>query len=122
MTLVKCLLNAVVSEDAHFGTLDITGYCLGADVPEDDTQSPKMHLDDYPSSLLYELGLSDFLQNDRAGKAFVHANIVKTVPGFKIPVFCPRTVLSATSPPAGITKPPLPRCSAITPVASPSRS
>jgi len=36
MTLVKCLLNAVVSEDAHFGTLDITDYYLGADVPEED--------------------------------------------------------------------------------------
>ena len=47
MTLVKCHLNAVVSEDAHFGTLDITDYCLGADMPEEDTQSLKMCLDDY---------------------------------------------------------------------------
>jgi hypothetical protein len=38
MALVKCLLNAVVSEDAHFGTLDIADCCLGADVPEDDMQ------------------------------------------------------------------------------------
>jgi hypothetical protein len=42
-----------------------------------------MCLDDYPPSLLDELGLSDFLQTDRAGKTFVHANIVKTAPGLK---------------------------------------
>jgi hypothetical protein len=83
MTLVKCLLNAVVSEDAHFGTLDIADYYLGADVPEDDMQSLKMCLGDYPSSLLDELGLSDFLQSDKTGKTFFHANIVKTVPGLK---------------------------------------
>ena len=85
MTLVKCHLNAVVSEDAHFGTLDITDYYLGADVPEEDIQSLKMYrcLDDYPASLLDELGLTDFLLLDRTGKTFVYANIVKTVPGLK---------------------------------------
>ena len=41
---------------------DMTNYHLGAGVPEDDTQSLKMHLDDYPSSLLDELGLCPFLQ------------------------------------------------------------
>jgi hypothetical protein len=83
MTLVKCLLNAVVSEDAHFGTLEIADYYLGADMPEDDTQSLKTCLDDYPSSLLDELGLSGSLQSDKAGKTFVCANVVKTVPGLK---------------------------------------
>jgi hypothetical protein len=83
MTLVKCHLNAVVSENAHFGTLDITDYYLGADMPEEDIQSLKMHLDDYPHSLLDELGLTDSLQQDRTGKTFVYANIVKTVPGLK---------------------------------------
>jgi hypothetical protein len=80
MTLVKCHLNAVVSEDAHFGTLDITDYYLGADVPEEDMQSLKIYLDDYPSSLL---GLTEVLQQDRTGETFVCANIVKTVPGLK---------------------------------------
>ena len=83
MTLVKCHLNAVVSEDAYFGTLDITDYYLGADMPEEDIQSLKIYLDDYPSSLLDELGLTDSLQLDRTGKTFVYADIVKTVPGLK---------------------------------------
>ena len=83
MTLVKCHLNAVVSENAHFGTLDITDYYLGADMPADDIQSLKIYLDDYPSSLLDELGLSPFLQTDRYNKTFVYADIVKTVPGLK---------------------------------------
>ena len=83
MTLVKCHLNAVVSENAHFGTLDITDYYLGADMPADDIQSLKIYLDDYPSSLLDELGLSPFLQTDRYNATFVYADIVKTVPGLK---------------------------------------
>jgi hypothetical protein len=83
MTPVKFHLNVVVSEDAHFGTLDIADYYLGADVPEEDTQSLKIYLDDYPSSLLDELGLTGFLQLDRTGETCVYANIVKTVPGLK---------------------------------------
>jgi hypothetical protein len=75
MTLVKCLLNAVVSEDAHFGTLDITYYCLGTDVPEDDTQSLKMCLDDCPSSLLDELGLSDSLQSGVLQSTLTRTNV-----------------------------------------------
>ena len=129
MTLVKCLLNAVVSEDARFGTLDIADYCLGADTPEDDVQSLKTCLDDCPSSLLDELGLSDFLQSEKAGKTFVHANIAKTVPGLKNSGLSSQNRLirhlassSDTSPPAGITKLPLPRRSATTLVTSPSCS
>jgi hypothetical protein len=83
MALVKCHLNAVVSEDARFGALEIADYHLGADMPEEDVQSLKTCLGDYPPSLLDELGLADFLQQDRTGKAFVHANIVKTVLGLK---------------------------------------
>ena len=83
VTLVKCHLNAVVSENAHFGTLDITDHHLGADVPTDDAQPLKTHLDNCPSSLLGELGLSPFLQTDRHDKTFVCADVVKTVPGLK---------------------------------------
>ena len=60
-----------------------TDYYLGADMPEEDMQSLKIYLDDYPSSLLDELGLSPFLQTDRYNKTFVYADIVKTVPGLK---------------------------------------
>jgi hypothetical protein len=122
MTLVKCHLNAVVSENAHFGALDIADCYLGADVPTGDIQPLKTCLDNYPSSLLDELGLSPFLQTDRHDKTFVHADIVKTVPGLtvKTPASSPKTASSATYQRAVITKPPLPRCFAMPPATFPS--
>jgi hypothetical protein len=67
MTLVNCLLNAIVSEDAHFGALDIADYCspVGAEMPEDDMQSLKM------SVPLIQVGPPGY---------FVHIHIAITTP------------------------------------------
>ena len=81
MSLVKMVLNAVVSEAKHFGTIDIVDYYLGADLPADDRPSLKIYLDRYPPHLLSELGLDPFTQKDKDGKLFVYADIIKTVAG-----------------------------------------
>ena len=81
MPLVKMMLNAVVSEAKHFGTIDIVDYYLGADLPPNDRPSLKIYLDHYPPHLLTELGLDTFVQTDKHGKIFVYADIVKTVAG-----------------------------------------
>ena len=81
MSLVKMLLNAVVSENKNFGTIDIVDYYLGADLPANDRPSLKIYLDRYPPHLLTELGLDPFVQKDKYDKPFVYADIVKTVAG-----------------------------------------
>ena len=49
MVLNKVHLNAVVSENARFGTIDIVDYYLGTDMP--DPEYLKLYLEGYPPSL-----------------------------------------------------------------------
>ena len=77
------VLNAVVSEDAFFGAMDVAKFYYGADLPPWDVPSIRIPLDPliYPSPLLDECGISPFLQRDKAGRPFVFANVRKCIPG-----------------------------------------
>jgi hypothetical protein len=80
-SLVKMMLDAVVSEAKHFGTVNIADHYLGADLPPNDRPSLKIYLDHHPPHLLTELGLDAFVQTDKHSKTFARADIVKTVAG-----------------------------------------
>ena len=43
----------------------------------------KNYVESYPTSLLDELKLSEFVKLDKQGKPYVYADIVKTIPGLK---------------------------------------
>ena len=81
MSLVKLFLNAVASENSFFGTLDVKIFYYGADIPEAHYPSIRIPLQYYPSALLAELGLTDFVRTDRAGKPYVYADVKKCIPG-----------------------------------------
>jgi hypothetical protein len=77
---VKCTLHAVVSENASFGTVDITDFYLGSPMPS--PEFLKLPTSDYHPDLLDELGITPFIQLDRTGKPFFYAQVNKTIPGF----------------------------------------
>ena len=80
MSLVKIILNAVVSEDSIFGTLDVRNFYYGADI-FGTPPSIRIPLRHYSPSLLSELGLTPFVQTDRAGHPFLFADVKKCIPG-----------------------------------------
>ncbi len=55
---VNCLFNAAVSEDAHFGTVDLTDFYLGTSNPN--PPFIKIYLDPYPPEVLSRLRLAPF--------------------------------------------------------------
>ncbi len=61
---VKCTLHAVVSENASFGTVDITDFYLGSPMPS--PEFLKLPTSDYHSDLLDDLGITPFIQLDHA--------------------------------------------------------
>jgi hypothetical protein len=81
MLLVKKILNAVASEHSFFGMLNVANFYYGADIPEAHCPSLRIPLQHYPSDLLYELGLTDFVRTDRAGNPYVYADVKKCIPG-----------------------------------------
>jgi hypothetical protein len=81
MSVVNILLHATVSEDASFGTLDVTDFYLGNDMP-----SPEfliIHTSLFSPAVLTRLGITPFIQKDKQGKPFFYARCDKTIPGFK---------------------------------------
>ena len=80
MSLVKMLLNAVCSENAFFGTLDVSNFYYGADI-FGRPPSIRIPLRHYPASLLSDLQLSPFVQTDRSGQPFLYADVKKCIPG-----------------------------------------
>ena len=81
MSVVNILLHATVSEDATFGTLDVTDFYLGNDMP-----SPEfiiIHTSLFTPAVLTRLGVDPFIQLDKHGKPFFYARCDKTIPGFK---------------------------------------
>jgi hypothetical protein len=65
---VNCVLRATVSEDAFFGTLDLTGFYLGSPVP-----APEfiiVHAALFSDQLLVDLNITPCAQTDKAGKDF----------------------------------------------------
>ena len=77
---VKCTLHAVVSENASFGTVDITDFYLGSPMPS--PEFLKLPTSDYHPDLLDDLGITPFIQLDRTGKPVFYAQVNKTIPGF----------------------------------------
>jgi hypothetical protein len=63
---VNCLFNAVVSENAHFGTIDLTDFYLGT--PNPNPPFIKIFLDTYPPEVLSRLHLAPFTKTDRRTK------------------------------------------------------
>jgi hypothetical protein len=62
LVTVKILLNAVVSENKLFATIDLADFYLGADLPE--PECIKIHADTYSPSVLSQLGITDFIHAD----------------------------------------------------------
>jgi hypothetical protein len=60
---VNCLFDAVVLEDAHFGTVDLTEFYLGTTNPN--PPFIKIFLDPYPPEVLSRLRLAPFPKTDR---------------------------------------------------------
>ena len=83
LPLVKAIFNKAVSEGAKCGTLDISDYYYGSDLPPGDTPSVKYFVDTYPAKLLLDLGLMPYIKKDKAGKQYIFADVKKTIPGLK---------------------------------------
>jgi hypothetical protein len=62
------VLHATASEDACFGTIDLTDFYLGSPMP-----SPEfiiMHTALFSDQLLVDLNMTPHLQKDKSGKDF----------------------------------------------------
>ena len=71
---VNCIFHATVSEDAFFGTLDLTDFYLGSPMP-----SPEfliIHTALFSDQLLDDLNITPHVQKDKAGKSFFYARVV----------------------------------------------
>jgi hypothetical protein len=80
--LANCLFNAVVSEDAHFGTVDLTDFYLGTTNPN--PPFIKIFPDPYPPEVLSRLRLAPFTKTDRrTGRPYCLFRMDKTIYGLK---------------------------------------
>jgi hypothetical protein len=73
LNAVNIALNAVVSEDAFFGTADLTDFYLGIPVtlPISQRQFIRIEIDSYSPAVLSRLSLLPFIRSGRNGKRFV---------------------------------------------------
>jgi hypothetical protein len=94
---VKCTLHAVVSENASFGTVDITDFYLGSPMPS--PEFLKLPTSDYHPDLLDELGITPFIQLDRTKSTKLFPAFLK--PG-SMPIINLLPIYSSTA----ISKPP----------------
>ncbi len=65
---VKCTLHATVSENAFFGTIDITDFYFGSPMPS--PEFLKLPMSNYQPDLLDELGITPYIQRNHTGKPF----------------------------------------------------
>ncbi len=80
--LVNCILNATVSEDAYFGTVDLTDFYLGT--PNANPPFLKVFLDQYPPEVLSRLRLAPFTKTDRrTGRPYCLFRSDQTIYGLK---------------------------------------
>ena len=80
--LVNCLFNATVSEDAYFGTVDLTDFYLGT--PNPNPPFLKVFLDQYPPEVLSRLHLAPFTETDRrTGRPYCIFRADQTIYGLK---------------------------------------
>jgi hypothetical protein len=80
-------LNSVVSEDAFFGTADLTDFYLGTPVtlPLSQRQFIRIDVDSYSPAVLARLSLLPFIRSARNGKRYVIFRIDQTMYGLKDP-------------------------------------
>ena len=81
LSLVNVLLNAVVSEDAFFGSLDLTDFYLGTDLPT--PSFVKIYTATFPRDTLSSLSPLSYLQHGANGKEYILFRIAKTMYGLK---------------------------------------
>ncbi len=75
----------MVSEDAFFGTADLTDFYLGTPVtlPISQRQFIRIDIDSYSPAVLARLSLLPFIRSGRNGKRFVIFRIDQTMYGLK---------------------------------------
>ena len=85
LTAVNIALNSVVSEDAFFGTADLTDFYLGTPVtlPLSQRQFIRIDVDSYSPAVLARLSLLPFIRSGKNGKRFVIFRIDQTMYGLK---------------------------------------
>ena len=85
LTAVNIALNSVVSENAFFGTADLTDFYLGTPVtlPLSQRQFIRIDIDSYSPAVLARLSLLPFIRSARNGKRFVIFRIDQTMYGLK---------------------------------------
>ncbi len=71
LTALNCVLNSVVSDDAFFGTIDLTGFYLGTPVtlPLSQRQYIRVDVDTYSPAVLSRLSLYPLIRTGTAGNA-----------------------------------------------------
>ena len=80
--LVNCIFNATVSEDAYFGTVDLTDFYLGT--PNPNPPFLKIFVDQYPPEVLSRLHLAPFTKTDRrTGRPYCLFRADQTIYGLK---------------------------------------
>ena len=85
LTALNCVLNSVVSDDAFFGTIDLTDFYLGTPVtlPLSQRQYIRIDVDTYSPAVLSRLSLYPFIRTGSAGKRYVVFRIDQTMYGLK---------------------------------------
>jgi hypothetical protein len=85
LTAVNIALNSVVSDNAFFGTADLTDFYLGTPVtlPLSQRQFIRIDIDSYSPAVLARLSLLPFIRTARNGKRFVIFRIDQTMYGLK---------------------------------------
>ena len=78
---VNILFNSVVSDDAFFGSVDLSDFYLGTDL--NPPQFIKIFTHQFSSTVLSHLNLLPFLKTNPSGKAYIVFRIDKTMYGLK---------------------------------------
>ncbi len=78
---VNILFNSIVSDNAFFGSIDLTDFNLGTDL--DPPQYIKLFTHQFSSAVLSRLNLLPFLKTTPSGKAYIVFRIDKTMYGLK---------------------------------------
>ncbi len=78
---VNILFNSVVSDNAFFGSIDLSDFYLGTDL--NPPQHIKIFTHQFSSHVLSRLNLLPFIQTNPSGKAYIVFRIDKTMYGLK---------------------------------------
>jgi hypothetical protein len=78
---VNILFNSVVSDDAFFGSIDLSDFYLGTDL--DPPQYIKIFTQQFSPAVLSRLHLLPFIQTNPSGKTYIVFRIEKTMYGLK---------------------------------------